>query len=572
MNTGVWFGSFAFTPAWTQANPQSASSTSGNDMASFMLGYPNSGSTTTNALASVQNKAYSLYVQDDIKVTPTLTVNLGLRWDVQTAPTERYNRNVYTFDPAATYAFGPSQATGKLVFAGNSLRQPWNTKFGDIQPRTGIAWRPGKRIVVRSGYGLSVVPLNGDGGNGGVDQTGFSFVTPYVATLGGGVNAFIPGLAGAGTFTRPYPNGILAPTLPAVPFGQGISFQNRDYVVPRVHQFNVGIGFDLPWRTLLELSYVGSRTRKYPVSKSLSAIPLAERLKGVADPTYLTTAVPNPFFGATQLVGTSLNSATYSRSQSLSPFPQFTSVTQGGLPLGASSFNALELRLNKRLSSGISTTVSYTFSKTMLSTAFLEPQYATPEHVLASYDRSQHLTVSSLVQVPAGRGKHFGAHWSKTLDTIAGNWQLNIIYEYMTGTPTAMPNAIPVRNPIVQNQSFTRWFDTCTLLTTGARSGCATASDPITWMQLVPNQLRSYSTYLPNIRNDWKPNINLSVFKEFPIKEKVRVEFRGEAFNATNTPIYQGPTTSITSPLFGAVTLSQQNFARNMQFALRVRF
>src|ERR1019366_7325347 len=207
MNTGVWFGAFAFTPAWTQANPLSASTTSGNDMASFMLGYPASGSTTTNALASVKNKAYSLYVQDDIKLTPTLTVNLGLRWDVQTAPMERYNRSVYSFDPRAAYQFGPGQATGKIIFADASLRQPWDTKFRDFQPRTGVAWRASRKMVVRGGYGMSVVPLNGDGGNGGVDQTGFSFVTPFVATLGGGVNAYIPGLPGTGTFTKPYPNG-----------------------------------------------------------------------------------------------------------------------------------------------------------------------------------------------------------------------------------------------------------------------------------------------------------------------------------------------------------------------------
>ena len=87
-----------------------------------------------------------------------------------------------------------------------------------------------------------------------------------------------------------------------------------------------------------------------------------------------------------------------------------------------------------------------------------------------------------------------------------------------------------------------------------------------------PHQFRTSSSYFPNIRNDWKPNINMSVFKEFLIRERARVEFRAESFNVTNSPIYAAPNATVTNALFGSVTISQQNFPRNMQFALRVRF
>jgi hypothetical protein len=584
INTGLWFGGFAFTPAWTQRNPQQADTTSGNDLASFLLGYPASGSTNSNAEASVQDKFAGFYFQDDIKVNSKLTINVGLRYDVQTAPTERYNRNIYTFQPNATYPLGAAQATGQLVFANGNQRQPWDTKWGgqNFQPRTGVAWQINKKMVLRAGYGLTIMPLNGGttctlclpGGNAVVDQTGYSVQTPFVPTLGGGVNSYIPGLPGTGTFAKPFPNGILLPQLPSVPFGQAVAFQDRGYEIPRVHLFNVGFSYDLPWRTLLEAAFVGSRTRDYPVAKQISAIPYSARQQGIANPNYLNAAVPNPFAGAPQLAGTSLAGSTITQGQAFNPFPQFTTVTENGLSLGGASYNALELRLNKRLSSGVSMTTSYSFSKTMESVAYEEPQYTVLEHVLADFDRTNHLTVSALLELPFGHGKHFGGHWNKPMNLVAGNWQFNLIYDYMNGTPTPMPNAIALRNPALPSgqQTYSKWFDTCTLLTNGTRTGCSSTSEPITWMQLAPNQFRTSSSYFPDIRNDWKPAVNLSLFKEFSIRERTVVEFRAESFNVTNSPIYTAPTTSVTSPLFGVVAISQQNFPRNMQFALRIRF
>src|SRR5262249_35739438 len=156
-----------------------------------------------------------------------------------------------------------------------------------------------------------------------------------------------------------------------------ISFQDREYAIPRTHQFNLGFSYDLPWKGVLEVAYVGSRTRKYPVAQTLSAIPTAARIQGIANPAFLTAAVPNPVFGAPQLAGTSLAGATITQAQALNPFSQFSSVTKNGVPLGSSSYNGLEIRLNKRLSDGVSFTAAYTFSKTMEAASYEEPQYTT---------------------------------------------------------------------------------------------------------------------------------------------------------------------------------------------------
>ena len=575
-NTGDWNGRFEFTKAFTQRDPQRGDATSGNAVAEFLLGYPSGGGTDVNPQPAYENKFLGLYIQDDIKLRPTLTVNLGLRWDVQTAPTERFNQQLIDFDRQATYTLGAGQARGGLVFAEGSHRQPFDTNLKDLQPRLGVAWQAHRNVVVRSGYGLSFVPLNGIGGAGGVRQTGFARRTPLVATIGGGLDSYLPGRPGAGTLETPYPEGIFRPfgaaLGPKTYVGQAVTVLDRAYQVPRVHQFYLGFDTQLPWKATLEVSYVGSRTRKFPVTHQQDSISLAERLKGVADPNYLNASVPSPFAGAPELVGTGLAAATITRAQSLRPFPQFSAVSLAGVSDGNTSYNALELRVNKRLSHGFTFTTAYTFAKVLEAVTMREEQYEHPERVLADFDRSQHLTFFALYDLPLGRGKRFGSQWGRALDLVLGNWQYNLSLEYMNGTPTAMPDATPVRDPRLANSGFDRWFSTCTMLTNGLRSNCVSSDEPVAFVQLKPNELRTYSSRFPNLRNHWAPQFNTSVFKTFPLSERFKLEFRAEAFNALNTPIYAGPVVAVTNAQMGVVVRDQQNFPRNMQFALRLRF
>ncbi|MEK7404827.1 MAG: hypothetical protein AAB225_06935 [Acidobacteriota bacterium] len=222
----------------------------------------------------------------------------------------------------------------------------------------------------------------------------------------------------------------------------------------------------------------------------------------------------------------------------------------------------------------MSITSSYTLVKTLEAMAFREPQYEFLELVIAPFDRTHHLSVAALFELPFGRGRSIGGNWSRAFDLLAGNWQYNFILDHMNGTPTAMPDAIPARDPRMPDgqKRFDRWFNTCTLLANGTRSRCASPDEPLAWLQLRPNQLRTYSSSFPNLRNHWKPQINMSLFKNVQINERFAFELRGEAFNAFNTPIYTGPNTSLTSANFGVVVLDQQNFPRNMQFAWRLRF
>ena len=139
--SGWTYGNFAFNGGFTQRNPQTSDSTSGNSIASFLLGDVASGNTDINAQSSAVFRTYSLYIQDNFTVTSKLTLNLGLRWDLQTPITERWDRLVTGLDPNAKYTLGSGAATGGLTFAKPGARTTWNAKYTGFQPRIGLAYQ-----------------------------------------------------------------------------------------------------------------------------------------------------------------------------------------------------------------------------------------------------------------------------------------------------------------------------------------------------------------------------------------------------------------------------------------------
>lgn len=586
---GNWDGLFSFTGGFTQSDPQRSDTTSGNGFADFLLGYPGSGSTDITAPTSRQYKNFALYAQDDFRVNAKLMLNFGLRWDVQTAATEKWDRVMTGFDPNVQYYLGDPNgsnqspnAKGGVIWAnkagqgGSTTRQAWPTTWRDFQPRAGVAYQISRRLLVRGGYGISFLP----NGSGNINTCCFDRTTNMVVTQGGDADQFIPGLPGTGTFENPFPTGLLQPygasQGPKTRVGNSVSYTNQGRVNPRIHQFNVGLSSELPGKITAEASYVGGRTRRMDVSLSQNAISLNDRLAAIADPTYLSGSVSNPFYGAPELAGTSMAAASITKQQSLLPYPQFTGVTQSGNNFGFSSYNGLEVRVIKRLSHGLTVNGVYTLAKVISVTGLLNDQapYNTPMKQLDSLDRTHHVVVTVLYDLPLGRGRAVGTNWPRALDLIAGHWQTNVIWEKPTGTPLSMPQT-PVSDPRMPEgqQTDAKYFKTCTLLSNGTRANCASPEEPIVWVQPKPNEFRTSSSVFPNLRAPWRASLNASMMKEFPIREQLRLNFRMEAFNATNCRIYSPPSTSLTSLNFGQVShASQTNFAREIQFVLRLTF
>ena len=570
-------GGFNFTSGFTQRDPQLAEPTSGYAFGSFLLGNPATGSVNIVDSIAALTRTYSTYIQDDFKVSNRLTLNFGLRWDIQTPPVERFNRSVRTFDPNVSYTLNGAAAKGGLVFANQDNRGRYGTDYSTFQPRLGVAYKATTRMVIRASYGLTMLPNNFFGGLGStaIDQTGYSRTTPFVATLGAGLDSFIPNRPGTGRWENPFPGGFLQPfgaTLGSrTNVGQSVSYVDPGYRIPRVHQFNLGLEFELPGRMTLANSYVGSRTRKFPISRETNIVPLNLQLESLGVANYWNRAVANPFFGEPLLAGSGYAGSTITNALASTRYPQFSGVNQLGISTGGTNYNSLQTRLSKRLSKGLNFSANYTFSKMVSSTFYRTNWDNEPTWQIDPLDATHHFALSTFYDLPFGKNGIVGANWNKALDRIAGGWSLNFTVEKLTGIAIPMPG-IPVNDALSSAPTDGRFFNTCSQLTNGARFNCSSATESVYWRQPNFNEILTYSTLWAQVREPSRAIWNISMFKKIPITERVGAEFRAEAYNAFNTPQYNAPNTTITNALFGRVVPDQYNFPRAFQFALRLKF
>lgn len=555
------FGSFSTTRAFTQKNPVTSDAASGNSLASFLLGMPTSGSVPINPALAYSYRYYSGFVQDDWRLSKSISVNLGLRWDMETPVTERFDRQNAGFD---FNSVSPLQAPGLnlkggLLFTSQDHRLPYPHDWNNFQPRAGLAWKLSPKTVLRTGYGLSYLATFATAGN-----TGFQLSTPYVATDG----AVIPNQT---RISNPYPDGIRQPYGRSLGLGtlvgQSISFTNPDRVIPKVHQYSFGFEHELPWRTVVELTYAGSRSRSLETSKQIDALTADQFAQFGAT---LNGTVANPFAGL--LPGTGLNAATTTRQQLLRPYPQFTGITENRLPYGQSWYNSLQMRAEKRLSTGLQFLVTYTFSKSLEATGYLNDQdpIDKPARVLSSNDATHRVVVSGGWSVPIFRNAR-----GITAILFKG-WQANAIAIFQTGVPLGAPSGwystgIDPSLPAEQ-RTQQRYFNTCVITTAGVRQNCASADEPVAFIQQQPFTLRTLSTAFPTIRPPRVPNQDVSLFKSFPIHERLQMQFRAEAFNLSNSPQLGNPSTSLTASTAGQAGFTQANDPRNIQLALRLQF
>ena len=555
------FGTFAFTNTFTQANPLSGSAASGNAVASLLLGIPNSGTINTNAAKAYAYRYYAVFLQDDWRISRTVTVNLGLRWDYESPVTERYDQQNAGFDYTAA---SPLQAPGYnlkggLLFTDSKHRLPYQRDLNNVQPRIGLAWRLAPKTVLRTGYGRSYFATFTMAGN-----QGFSLTTPYVSTDGG---VFL----NSNRLPNPYPEGIRQPYGRtqglATMMGQSITFTIPDRVIPHIHQFSLGLQRELRWRTVVEVSYVGSRTIDLETSQSIDDV-TAQQLAQYGNT--LSSSVPNPF--ANLLPGTNLNAATTTRQQLLRPYPQFTGVTQQRNPAGRAWYNSLQVRVDKRLSHGLNFLLSYTRARNLEAVGYLNPQDPIdhPSRSLVGTDTPHRLAVSGGWALPIfSRAKGIQG-------LLLKGWQLNTIFVRQVGFPLAAPSGyyssgIDPSLP-ASRRTNTRYFNTCVLTTSGVRQNCASPDEPVAFIQQPAYSLRTLSGRFPTIRPPRVPNVDVSMFKMITLHERFKLQFRAEAFNMTNSPQLGNPSTSLGSTTAGQRSLSQSNDPRSVQLALRLMF
>jgi len=390
---GKGSGSLSFATDWTRGPVNtSGSSPIGQGLASFLLGVPTGGSMAINDTSAQTSKVWGLYVQDDWKLTPKLTLNLGLRYEYEVPTTERFNRSVRGFAVSplpieaavkAAYAQNPlpqlpaSQfsVAGGLTFAGvNGPRTLWEGDKNNFMPRIGFAYALSNTMAIRGGYGIFFDQLGLSRRR--INATGFSRSTDLVPSLDNG-------LSFTSSIGNPFPGGFDRPVGAGLGLmtsvGQAVSFFDPKIVNPYTQRWELSVQRTVGRNAVLELFYVGNRGTKLRTNPNLNALPeiyfSKSPVRDQAAIDFQGGAVTNPFYPL--LPRTGLAGTMVSRSQLLRPFPQFTSVRADNNQ-GYSWYHALQARFERRFTAGFTFNASFTQSKLMEATSFLNEFDAAP--------------------------------------------------------------------------------------------------------------------------------------------------------------------------------------------------
>jgi len=575
-------GLFTFGTTWTRGPfDNSSSSPKGQDLASLLLGLPTGGSVDRKASFAEQATYWALYFHDDWRVTPKLTLNLGLRYELEGPMTERFNRAVrgYDFQTAspldaqvrANYANSPTpeitpaqfRLLGGLTFpgVGGLPRTLWKRDINNFMPRLGFAYMLGRKTVVRGGYGLFYGTLGIPRGD--VVQYGFTQQTALIPSLDNGMT-FVA------TLSNPFPNGIQEPRGAAdglmTYVGRSVKFFDENPATAYHQRWQLSVQRELPLRMLLEVGYAGNRGTKLETTRNLRALPPKYLSRSPVRDTetinYLTATVPNPFYPL--LPGTGLSGTTVSRAYLLSSadYPHFTGLTTTTYD-GYSWYHGLVTRMERRFASGWTLNAAYTWSKSMQALARLNDYLSPLEEVISPEDRPHRFSISGIWEIPVGRGRRLCGGCPAAADKIIGGWQVQGIYTAQGGPPLGFSNALFVGNihdiTLPKSQRTPdRWFNT------GAGFERNSAR------QLAYNY-RTMPLLFSDVRGDGVNLWDLSLLKNTRFRERYNIQFRAEFLNAWNHPNFSPPNTSPTSSAFGQVT-SQVGYPRRIQFGLKILF
>jgi hypothetical protein len=581
-NIGQASGSFTFTRSFTQA-PNVA--TGGNELASLLLGAVDSGSSQLVTPLSVYVNYFGGYAQDDFRLSQKLTLNFGLRYEYEQGLQERDNQITVGFDPTAVFPAPPAgmSVKGGLIFAGlngasTQQTQPQKTKFG---PRVGFAYQYNEKTTLRGGYGILWAPaiFNLSPTVEGYGALGFSAVTNMVTTLDGG-------LTPANYLSNPFPNSLLRPTGSSrgllTQVGQNVSFVDQNRKAAYMQQYSLDIQRELPGNIALTVGYVGSRGTSLQLGGiNNGGINLNQLAPQFMSRTDLQTRVPNPFFGTPAGVGI-LSSATVTRAQLLRPFPQFGDVIMLGASGGNSFYNSLTVKAQKRLSKGFSLLAAYTFSKLLDNITgngnFFAPDNTSNvidaynrsrDYSLSSVDTPHRFTLSGTYELPFGRGRMLLAGASGVVDRIIGGWQLNAIVTYQSGFPLSITQQVNNTNAfsLGQRPNIVAGVDPATPGSIGERIDSGYLN-PAAFTTAAPNTFGNAPRTI-GVRSPSTRLFDLSMIKNTRIFEGFNAQFRIEAVNGFNTPIFRAPNTQVGNSNFGRIS-SQANFARIVQLSVRL--
>jgi hypothetical protein len=576
--------------------------TSGNPVASFLLDQVDSANSnfyTAPANYARQN-ATNLYLGDTWKATSKLSLDYGIRWDYWTAQADKYDHLSF-FDPLGVNP-GAGNRLGSLAFAGTSYgsasfgrRHPEENWYRGFGPRLGIAYALSPKTVVRTGYGIFYGNLYYQGWGGGWNATGLNASPSYTSSLGGMQPAFL--------LSQGFPQNFTHPPVISASFLNGQATQlYRPFDagrLPYTQQWNLTVEHQFTSDLYISTAYVGNKGARLasaldaPNVLNPTLLSMGQHLYDQFQPGQTSLdGVPIPYQGwVEQMTGCAPTVA-----QALLPFPQYCGIIQGvNENDGSSTYNAFQLKVEKRYSHGLWILGTYTGEKTLTTSdnvqqaqlvyanasGNISPFQRARNKALAVDDTPQVVTVALTYELPIGAGKRF-LNKGGGVDKVLGGWQVNTIVRVSSGIPFhifsstcnvpsqfaagCLPGILPGANPFAQSKGN---FDPNKPLLNAAAFES-------------PSSFNFYSGQGPritNLRGFGYHNQDIGLMKSTRVTERVSVQFRAEFFNAWNWHTFtssgetgaQAFTTDVGSPAFGLWNGSV-SAPRNIQFGLRVLY
>jgi hypothetical protein len=593
-------GQFTFGTTWTRGpldNSAGSPGSIGQSVAELLLGLPDSGSITRQSDYIEQSGSWGFFVQDDWKLSPKLTVNLGLRYEFETPLHERFNRSTLGFDTSYTQPISaaaqaayttiypnisggfPQLPPSALVLRGGMTFEGLNGNDGSLyntpkdvfMPRVGLAYQLSSKSVLRTGFGMFAGFLGQRRGD--VVQNGFTQNTNMVLTNDNGLH-FLTNLS------NPFPNGVADAQGAAAGLqtylGQGFTYFNQNPKIPITMRWELGLQHDLKG-FVIETNYVGSKTNHIEVTRNINALP-RQYLSTLPtrDDTYnnlLTASIPNPLYnlvpGNSQGIYTGTNT---SRQTLLSPYPAFgANAINTTEYTGSSWYHSFQFSATKRFSKGYTVIGSYTFSKWQQAVNLLNASDPAPVREISDLDAPHRVNISSIWSLPFGKGRALLANANPVVSRIVGGWEVSGIWSIQSGFALPWGNVIYYGDPAsillpLNQRSPEQWFNVNGFETASAR-------------QLLSNQVRTWPFRFSQLRGPRQNNVDLALIKNTRISEGKNIEFRAEALNAANHPLFPNPSMSQTTAQsikdtgFGQISAStQSNYARRLQLSVRFVF
>lgn len=595
-------GTFSFGTNFTGGPMPQSSLPSGQSAfdgwAAFLLG-DGTGNIARQTTFALSQWVTGLFFQDDWRILNHLTVNAGVRYDLETGFGERHN-HWGLFDPdvinpiSSEIGFTVRGGAQFLGANGNPTRTS-QTIYHAVSPHFGLAYQYLPQTVFRAGYSINFLPLSERGYT--VANVGFIQTTNTPSSPTG----YTPDV----TVDNPFPDGVALPAGASLGVGAsvGSSISAFQYKNPLSYQqqWNVGTEQGLGRGTVFQLNYVGGHGVKLPINAELNdLLPAYFGKPGDASQVaYLQAQVPNPFYQAAGVAsGSLLQSSTVQRAQLLTAFPQYTNgaisqihdsaVILDYLDLGSATYNALQASLLVNRPGGLVASINYTFSKALgdvsdLTNGFLNstgnPTYQNYylrhqyEHSTLATDVRHLIEGTADYPLPFGRGAAHANDFPSWANQIVAGWSASIFADVYSGFPMSL--TVSGATSFAGTRPVYTGAPTLTKGSTHQRLGGTGQSqgyfNPAGFRLPQVFEMGTVARSDAALRGPLNFDDDVSVIKKFPIHDSFSLEFRADAFNVLNKVAFGLPSTSFGSANFGYITYAN-NSPRNIQLAMKIHF